>query len=64
MAEDRKDREKNESVLDKVINREIFRRDIDFGEGNRRNVNDIVDTLSPPPRRDRDGGGRDGGDQS
>ena len=31
----------------------MSRRDIDFGETVRRNVNDVVDTLSPPPRRDK-----------
>ncbi|MDP3848413.1 MAG: hypothetical protein Q8R10_18505 [Pseudomonas sp.] len=34
-------------------------RNTDFGEGPRRNVNDVVDTLSPPPRRDR--GNENGG---
>ncbi|MDH1055617.1 hypothetical protein [Aquipseudomonas alcaligenes] len=53
MTNDRKDQDSRREILEKSINHRIERRDIDFGETVRRNVNDVVDTLSPPPRRDK-----------
>jgi len=60
MTRDRKEQGSKNENSGRSISQENFRRDIDFNE--KRKINEVVDTLSPPPRRDKGNG--NGGDNN
>lgn len=53
MAKEDTDKSSRRAILTERFDDKLQKRNIDTGDSVKRNVNDVVDTLSPPPRRDK-----------